>query len=126
MHEMDIALQIVEIAQASIPPSMARAQVVSVYLRIGKLSAVVAESLGFCFKVLTQDTSLARAQLKIEQVPVTADCCSCGHTWVVDLPMFRCPQCESGNIEILSGRELEIKAIELADDSDPGQLSVRQ
>ena len=51
MHEMGIALQIVEIATASLPPDLGAARVTRVNLKIGKLAAVVPESLRFCFDV---------------------------------------------------------------------------
>ena len=41
MHEMGIALQIVEIATASIPPSAGNVRVEKINLKIGKLAAVV-------------------------------------------------------------------------------------
>jgi hydrogenase nickel incorporation protein HypA/HybF len=44
MHEMGIAMQIVEISTASIPADLMGAQVEKVNVKIGKLSAVVPES----------------------------------------------------------------------------------
>lgn len=56
MHEMGIALQIVEIATASIPSNSGNVQVARVNLKIGKLAAVVPDSLRFCFDVAVKDT----------------------------------------------------------------------
>ena len=47
MHEMGIALQIVEIATASVPSELAGVRIERVNLKIGKLAAVVPESLRF-------------------------------------------------------------------------------
>jgi len=70
MHEMGIALQIIEIATASIPPDAGDVRVEKVNLKIGKLAAVVADSLRFCFEIAVKDTPLDGAELNIEELPV--------------------------------------------------------
>jgi hydrogenase nickel incorporation protein HypA/HybF len=120
MHEMGIAQEIVGIVQASIPAHLHGTRVERVRLRIGTLSAVVADSLRFCFEALTRDTPLAGAELAIAAIPVTARCLACDHRWTIETPAFACPRCSGGDIRILSGRELEIEAIELADEAAAG------
>ena len=115
MHEMGIALQIVEIASASLPPDLGAARVAAVNLKIGKLAAVVPESLRFCFDVAVQDTPLAAAKLVIDEVPVTARCKDCDAHWTIDEAVFICQTCQSGSLEILSGRELDIESIEVVE-----------
>ena len=114
MHEMGIALQIVEIATASLPPDLGEARVAAVNLKIGQLAAVVPESLRFCFEVAIKDTPLAGAKLAIEDIPVVAKCNDCDAQWTIDEPVFVCQKCQSGSLEILSGRELDVESIEIA------------
>ena len=114
MHEMGIALQIVEIATASVPPDAGKVRIEKVNLKIGKLAAVVPESLRFCFDVAVKDTPLDGATLAIEELPVVARCKDCDNKWTIDSPAFACPVCNSGALEILSGRELDIESIEIA------------
>ncbi|MGD2096366.1 MAG: hydrogenase maturation nickel metallochaperone HypA [Desulfobacterales bacterium] len=116
MHEMGIALQIVEIATASMPADLGEARVAAVNLKIGKLAAVVPESLQFCFEVAIKDTPLAGAKLVIEEIPVVAKCHDCGTQWTIDTPVFVCQKCQSGSLEILSGRELDIESIEVVEE----------
>jgi hydrogenase nickel incorporation protein HypA/HybF len=118
MHEMGIALQIVEIASASLPADLGQARVVALHLKIGKLAAVVPESLRFCFDVAVQDTPLAGAKLVIEEVPVVASCKDCKARLTIDEPIFICKTCQSGSLEILSGRELDIESIEVVEDEN--------
>lgn len=119
MHEMGVAMQIIEIATASIPGDMADAQVEKVNLKVGKLSAIVPDSLRFCFEVAAQDTPLAGAELVINEIPVKARCNDCRHEWTVNEAVFSCPDCQGGSIELLSGRELDIESIEVKqEDSD--------
>ena len=115
MHEMGIALEIIEIVKSSIPRDMAGARVQRVHLKIGKLSAIVADSLRFCFEIAAKDTALAGAELAIEEIPVVARCKDCRFVWTIEGPAFSCEQCQSGAIELLSGRELDIHSIEITD-----------
>jgi hydrogenase nickel incorporation protein HypA/HybF len=98
MHEMGIALQIVEITTTSLPADLGAARVAAVNLKIGKLAAVVPESLRFCFDV------------------VVASCNDCNARWTIDEPVFICKTCQSGSLEILSGRELDIESIEVVEE----------
>ena len=116
MHEMGIAMEIVEITKASIPEDMKGARVQRVSLQVGKLSAIVADSLQFCFDLVIKDTPLEGAELVIEELPVVVRCKDCQAQWTVTEPIFTCQQCKSGNIDILSGRELDIRSIEIEDE----------
>jgi len=118
MHEMGIALQIIEIATTSLPADLGRARVARVNLKIGKLAAVVPDSLRFCFDVAVKDTPLAGADLTIEEIPVVARCKDCNAKWTIDEPVFICKTCESGSLEILSGRELDIESIEVVEEEN--------
>lgn len=116
MHEMGIALRIVEIATDSLPADLRAARVTKVNLKVGKLAAVVPESLRFCFDVAVKDSALEGAILSIEEVPVVARCKDCRAQWTIDEPVFVCQACQSGSLEILSGRELDIESIEIVEE----------
>ncbi len=118
MHEMGIALQIIEISKASIPPDMKDVRVEKINLKVGKLSAVVADSLRFCFDIATRDTRFSGAELVIEEIPVVLKCRDCDKSWTIEQPVFTCKYCNSGTIDILSGRELDIVSIEVEDRGD--------
>jgi hypothetical protein len=68
MHEMGIAMEIVDIARASIPEDMKGARIQRVNLQVGKLSAIVTDSLRFCFDMVVKDTPLEGAELAIEEL----------------------------------------------------------
>jgi len=116
MHEMGIAMQIVDITKASIPEDMKGGKVQRVNLQVGKLSAIVPDSLRFCFDLVVKDTPLEGAELAIEEIPVVARCKDCRTQWTVTEPVFTCKACRSGAIDILSGLELDIKSIEIEDE----------
>ncbi len=115
MHEMGIAMQIIEIAKSSIPSDMEATNVQRVNIKVGKLSAIVPDSLRFCFEIAAKDTPLAGAQLNIEEVPVLARCKTCSNEWVIHETVFKCPECDNGDLALLSGRELDVVSIEVAE-----------
>ncbi|MCK5310839.1 MAG: hydrogenase maturation nickel metallochaperone HypA [Desulfobacteraceae bacterium] len=115
MHEMGIAEKIVEIALESIPEDIENPRIEKMNLRIGKFASVVEDSLRFCFGIIVKDTPLEDTKLEIENVPVLVHCNKCNFEWEVDDPIFKCPECKGTDLEMLSGREIDIDSIELAD-----------
>jgi hydrogenase nickel incorporation protein HypA/HybF len=115
MHEMGIARQLFDIAVDSIPDGIENPKVEQVNLKIGRLAAVVEHSLTFCFEVIAKDTPLDQARLNIETVPVTIHCRACNNTWEADDPVFTCPYCEKNDIQLVTGREIQITSILLSD-----------
>ncbi len=115
MHEMGIAMQIIEIAVASIPDDLKNPRVERVNLKVGKLAAVVPESLSFCFQIAVQDTPLCDAELNIEEIPLKIRCTDCNVEWTAHEPVFVCRNCNGTSVKMLSGRELDITSIEVID-----------
>jgi len=117
MHELAIAQNILEIVQQSVPEEHA-ASVRSVRIRVGRLSGVVPDSLEFCFGVIVRETQMPQACLVIESVPTTSKCNDCSHCFSVEDFAFTCPACRSANLELVSGKELEVVDIEVEDECD--------
>ena len=115
MHELAIAQNILDIVRQSVPEDQAEA-VRWVRVRVGQLSGVVPDSLDFCFRAIASETNLRHAGLAIDQVATVSMCKDCLHRFSIDDFVFSCPACHSANLELISGKELEILEIELADD----------
>ena len=115
MHEMGIAMQIVDIATEALPDDIPNVSVEKVNLKIGKLAAVIPSSLRFCYEIITRETPLQGSVLEIEEIPVVARCRTCLFEWTVHKPDFICTQCQSGTVDIITGRELDIVSIEVAE-----------
>lgn len=114
MHELSIANSIVEtvlqeVTRKHLPPVQAIA------LRIGALSSVDPEALRFGFDSIIPDTPLAKAKLEIEFVPVQGKCRTCSQEFAVEDFIFACPHCQSGQIEVTRGEELDIAYLEVAE-----------
>ncbi|MDJ0464251.1 hydrogenase maturation nickel metallochaperone HypA [Streptomyces sp. H27-C3] len=82
-------------------------QVHVVRVRVGMLTAVVADSMRFCFDLITEGTVAEGARLDIDQPPGALHCRTCHSDATLTDLVLLCP-CGSADVEITSGRELEI------------------
>lgn len=112
MHEVSICESILDILK-DVAGKNGASRVNRVHLRIGEMAGVVEDALRFAFDVVTKDTVAGGAELIIESVPLTASCRSCNKTFHVSGYAFSCVHCDSPEIEIISGRELQIADIDL-------------
>ena len=114
MHELSIAQSLLEIIEEEARPYNG-ARVTWIKLRIGTLSAVVPDALRFAFEAITRGGIAEGAVLEIEEVPLTIRCHQCEEEFTIDDPFMVCPRCEGGDVEMVSGRELEIRSMEICD-----------
>ena len=114
MHEFAVAQSLLEIVEHE-ALRHAGAPVTRIWLRIGHLSAVVPDALRFAFAALSRDGIAEGAVLEIEEVPLRIRCRACAEEFVLEDPFFVCPQCAGAEVELISGRELEIDSMEIAD-----------
>jgi hydrogenase nickel incorporation protein HypA/HybF len=113
MHELSIAVSLVEAAQEEAAKHAASA-VTAVHLRLGPLSGVVKEALLFSYGLAVQGTPLAGSQLIIEDMPVVAFCPACRERRRIrSLQSFLCATCDTPVSEVLQGRELEVAGLEI-------------
>ena len=89
------------------------ARVTCVRLEIGSLSGVVADSLRFCFDLVTEGTNLEGAALEIIQLPAMCRCRVCSHEFEPDGPIVLCP-CGSAEVTVLTGHDLKITSVQVA------------
>ena len=110
MHEMSIAMNIVQIACREAESNGATG-ISKIELEIGSLSGVMVDSLRFCFGSACEGTPAQGAELAINEVQAEAQCLQCQHTFPIDAFMAICPECEAYEINVLKGRELQLKAL---------------
>ncbi len=115
MHELSAAENILQIVREHLPAGGER-KLRMVKVRIGELAGIVPGSLDFCFTAMTKGTPIERARLEIETKSIVARCRKCGNEFSVEDLMFKCPACQSGDIRMTSGNELEVVEIDMDDD----------
>jgi hydrogenase nickel incorporation protein HypA/HybF len=108
VHELAITQSIVD----QVAERMVGRQVTDVVLEIGPLSGVVAESVRFCFDLVTVGTPLEGASLHIGEPDGRAHCKECDAEFGVRDLLLMCP-CGSADVRIISGDELLIKSVKV-------------
>jgi hydrogenase nickel incorporation protein HypA/HybF len=114
MHELSIALSIVDVAVEEVERQGGGGRVAAVHVKIGTLCGVVPDALASAFALAREGTPLDRADLVFENVPAVAYCSSCDFGYDPGpIPNFRCPTCGAPTPNLKQGRELEVTALEI-------------
>lgn len=112
MHEMSIAKSLIDIIHEEMAKNNARI-LRTVSLNVGEMSAVVPESLKFCFSILTAKTALEGVRLIMNIVPLKGCCQECEGIFKIENFRFICPICGSDQVETIEGRDLSIVEMEV-------------
>ena len=113
MHELSVAHAIVSTVTQAVP---ADASVELVRVRVGTMSGVMAPALEFAWDVACQGTMLDGTRLEIETVPVKVRCGPCGRVVEPEVGV-RCPHCQTPSDYFVSGRDLEVVSVDLAQEA---------
>ena len=112
MHELSIAMSIVDLAQEEM--ELRGVQVTGVHLKLGALSGVVKDALLSCYEMACSDTALQGTRLLIEDVPVVVFCATCqAQRPISSIQLFCCRECGTPTSEIVQGKELQVTALEI-------------
>jgi hydrogenase nickel incorporation protein HypA/HybF len=117
MHELSIAQSLLEVVEKEAAP-FNKAKVTLIKLRVGKLSGVVPDALRFAFEIIRKGSVAEDASLDIEEVPISIKCNECRKIIVAEDPFMICPHCDGSNVEMVAGKELEIRELEIDDEGD--------
>jgi hydrogenase nickel incorporation protein HypA/HybF len=112
MHELSIAMSIIELAEEE--AARRGVQVEAVHLRLGALSGVVRDALLSCYEMVCEGTPLQGSRLLVEDVPVVIFCATCkAQRPLNSVQLFCCPECGTPSAEVVQGKELEVVALEI-------------
>jgi hydrogenase nickel incorporation protein HypA/HybF len=113
MHELSIALSIVDVAQEE--AASRGVKVEAVHLRLGELAGVVREALLSAYTMASERTALEGTNLLIEDVPVLVNCPTChASRRVHSIQALCCAECGTFTSDVVQGRELLVTALEVA------------
>ncbi len=113
MHELSLAMSILDIAGEE-ADRRGGAVIKSIYLKMGPLSGVIKQALVSAFDLAREDSPFADSQLMVEEVPLVVMCHVCQTEKILpSLQDFCCPECGTPCGDVISGRELEIVAMEI-------------
>jgi len=112
MHELSIAMSIVEMACEESDQRQGR--VTAVHLKLGVLSGIVKEALLNAYEIACEDTPLSGSTLIVEEVPVAIFCQNCKtERQLSSIQLFCCGECGMATSEVVKGKELEVVALEI-------------
>ena len=112
MHELSIAMSIIEMAEEE--AEKRGATVVAVHLKLGPLSGVVKEALLASYGMACEGTALAGSRLEIEETPLVVYCPVCdAESTLPTMQDFTCAKCRAPAAQVVRGRELEVSALEI-------------
>lgn len=113
MHELSIAMGIVDIAQKEIDKVNAR-KVDLIVLEIGTLAGIEFDALDFVWQSAVKGTVLEHAVKKINVIHGEARCSDCETVFKLDNIYDSCPKCKSYLKHIIKGKELLVKSLEVS------------
>jgi hydrogenase nickel incorporation protein HypA/HybF len=121
MHEMSIT-------QAMLDLGLEHAKghrITDIYLRVGRMSLIVPESVEFYFEYLSKGTQAEGATLHFETVPLEMTCMDCGRQadlsdWTDEPPraimiqaLARGCECGSNNLRVTGGTGFDMVSLEV-------------
>ena len=113
MHELSIAMGIVDIAEKETAKVKAK-KVDLIELEIGTLAGIEFDSLDFVWSSAVKDTVLENAIKKINIIHGEAKCSDCDTIFKLDNIYDACPNCNSYLKGIIKGKELLVKSLEVS------------
>ena len=112
MHELSIAMDIVRIAEGETAKVNAE-KVLKIEREIGVLSGIEIDALNFVWSAAVQKSVLANAVKEIIVIQGVGKCEDCGNIFDMKNIYDCCPKCGSNFKNILKGKELKVKTLEV-------------
>ncbi len=79
---------------------------------MGELAGIEIESLLFSFEIARKShPETVTTQLKIQQIAGLARCHQCAQNVPADFFVATCPHCGQSGLELVTGRELKVRSI---------------
>lgn len=120
MHELGMAMEIVEIVTKSLDGKKVK-KVKEVEIDMGALHKISKEQMQDVFEMASKDTIVEGAKLKVKIKKGAIKCLSCGFSGGVEVEMehhhdhqvhLHCPKCNETSLEILEGQDIDVRNIE--------------
>ena len=111
MHELSLCHAIAGVVR----PYIADQHVDVVRVQVGMLRQVVPDSLTFCWSLIREHERMPDALLELELVPAEVACRSCGQrSQIASRWSVCCPECNSGDVEVLRGNEFQVTSLDVS------------
>ena len=112
MHELSVTENILEIALRHANSADAN-RISDIYLVIGGLSSIIDDSVQFYWDMVSRDTIAEESKLHFKRIQTVLECKDCEQDYAVNGNDLACPNCGGVNLNILSGKEFYLEAINI-------------
>jgi hydrogenase nickel incorporation protein HypA/HybF len=112
MHEVSIAEEITDIVLRKLVENKC-SKAIKVSLVFGELTSIMPEALDFAFKSVCRGTPMEGAMIKYTIKKMKAECRNCHKKFRVKDFNYLCPSCAGTDINVISGKEMIVKTIEM-------------
>ena len=107
MHELSLALEVIELAQREADKNKV-VEIQEILIEVGDLSGVEADAFQAALELLVKDSILDGAMLKINRIPGNGNCYTCRQEFIMNNRLDTCPVCHSFPSEIKGGDEFRV------------------
>ena len=126
MHEMSIMQSVLDAAFTALEQSE-QTRITEIMLTVGEQTDIQEIPLNFAFEALKQGTPARNAKLNVTVLGTSSKCNECDTDFDHDRFTMICPDCDSIDLQLLSGKELHIDGMiadnepfeEMPADADP-------
>lgn len=112
MHELSIVTDLVALCEENLKKQH-KSKVVSLTLKIGRLSGVEIHYLQSCFDVFKLGSVCEDAKLIINEQNIVVKCSDCGTQSELSKNEFICPKCGSDKLEVIDGEDMYLMRLEM-------------
>jgi len=110
MHELSIALSIVELAEEEAKKADATT-ISKIEVEVGTMAGIDPDALLFAWDSVIQGTMAQQSTLVINTIQAEAHCLECGTDFPAENFFVQCPDCGSYRYQITKGKELRISSL---------------
>ena len=110
MHELGVFIEIVRQVETFAKEEKIE-KIETLVLQIGELSSMIPKYMQNLYPAAIEGTILENSKLEIEVIPGNGRCKGCYQVFNLLTQKGICPNCSSGDFELLSGKEFYIKEI---------------
>ena len=114
MHEMSLALSIVDLAVETAGKEGGD-RVSEVEIEVGNMAGVMVDALRFCLEAAARTTIVEGAAFNLVESNATGECPSCRKKFTTDSFYAVCPDCGQGGIAVSGGQDLKIISLTIED-----------
>ncbi len=112
MHEMSIVQGLIAIIKEEMAKNRAT-RLRAIKVQIGEMSGILPDALKTCFEIVKAGNDMNGAVLNMDISPLMGYCRKCNKEFKIIEYNFSCLECNSSEIDIISGREMSIVEIEV-------------